>query len=123
MAATGTGLGMDRNTGRWVRGWDHVSQSLGDILTTPLLTRVMRRPYGAQDDALVDKPIAVQALTRPVMAVAVPVARWEPRVLLRRVDIAAADVSGRLGLRLTAVYMPRALAGDMTPAGEGQVLA
>lgn len=120
---SGTGTGMNRRTGRWVRGWDHTSQSLGDILSTPLETRVMRRPYGAEEDALVDKPIATEALTRPVMAVARPVNRWEPRVNLRRVVIAAADVAGKLGLRLTCSYMPRALAGDMAVAGDKEAAA
>ncbi len=103
----GTGAGMNRETGRWVRGWEHTSQSIGDIVSTPLLTRVMRRPYGASEDALVDKPVN----------------RWEPRARLRRVVVASADVTGKLGLRMTAVYMPRALVGDMTPAGEGDVAA
>ena len=107
--------GMNRLTGRWIKGWAHTSQSLGDILSTPLLSRVMRRPYGAEEDALVDKPISKGGLTRPVMAVAVPVDRWEPRVRLTRVTIADAAVTGKLGLKLTAVYRPRALAGDLTP--------
>lgn len=119
----GTGAGMNRETGRWVRGWDHTSQSIGDIVSTPLLTRVMRRPYGASEDALVDKPVSQQGLTRPVMAVAVPVNRWEPRARLRRVVIDSADVTGKLALRMTAVYLPRALVGDMTPAGEGDITA
>lgn len=119
----GVGAGMNRSTGRWVSGWGHASQSVGDIVSTPLFTRVMRRPYGADEDALVDKPISQQGLTRPVMAVAVPVNRWEPRVNLRRVTIASAAVTGKLGLLMTAVYMPRALVGDQSVAGEGDVIA
>jgi phage baseplate assembly protein W len=111
----GSGAGMDRRTGRWISGWAHCNQSLGDVLSTPLETRVMRRPYGAAEDALLDKPQSKGGLTAPVMAVAVPVARWEPRVQLQRVSIASASVTGKLGLNLATVYMPRALYGDFTP--------
>lgn len=107
--------GMNRQTGRWVGGWDHTSQSLGDILSTPLETRVMRRPYGASEDALVDSPQSKKGLTAPVMAVAIPVNRWEPRVELHRVTISSASVTGRLGLDLACIYRPRALFGDFTP--------
>lgn len=107
--------GMNRETGRWVRGWPHCSQSLGDIVSTPLKSRVMRREYGAEEDALLDKPMKAGALTKPVMAVAVPVNRWEPRVRLLRVVIRSAAVTGKLGLELSTVYRPRALAGDLTP--------
>lgn len=112
--------GMDRNTGRWISGWDHTSQSLDDIVTTPLGSRVLRRMYGAEDDALVDKPATPKGLAPAVMAVAVPVHRWEPRVRLRNVAIASASVLGKLTLRMRVLWRPRALRGDMTPAGEMQ---
>lgn len=117
----GEGAGMSRTTGRWVRGWGHTSQSLGDILSTPLYQRVMRRPYGSQEDGLVDKPQHAKALTRPVMAVAVPVHRWEPRVRLRRVTISDASVTGRLGLAMECEYRPRALVGDDTAIAQSMV--
>ena len=110
--------GMDRNTGRWAGGWSHTSQSLGDVLATPLGSRVLRRMYGAADDTIQDQPIHAGQLTPAVMAVAVPVARWEPRVLLQNVRIASASVLGKLGLGLIVVWRPRALFGDMRPAGE-----
>jgi uncharacterized protein len=113
--------GMDRNTGRWIAGWPHTSQSLVDVITTPLETRVLRRIYGADDDTLQDKPQNKAIITKAVMAVAVPVARWEPRVELSHVSIAAASVTGLLGLAMRATWLPRALFGDRTPAGQPQV--
>lgn len=110
--------GMDRSTGRWISDWDHTSQSLDDVVTTPLGERVLRRMYGAEDDAIVDKPASVKGLTPAVMAVAVPVHRWEPRVRLQRVTIAAAAVTGKLSLAMRTLYLPRALFGDLTPASE-----
>ena len=110
--------GMNRRTGRWISGWDHTSQSLDDVVTTPLGSRVLRRMYGAEDDALVDKPASPKGLAPAVMAVAIPVHRWEPRVRLRNVTIAAASGAGRIALAMRLLYQPRALFGDTTPSGE-----
>ena len=107
--------GMDRHTGRWLTGWPHTSQSLVDVLTTPLKTRCLRRMYGADDDTLQDRPANTAVITKAVMAVAVPVHRWEPRVELARVDIKRATVGGRLDLSMRCSWRPRALFGDLTP--------
>ena len=49
--------GMDRNTGRTLDGDAHLAQSIGDILTTPLGSRVMRRDYGSMLFELIDQPL------------------------------------------------------------------
>jgi len=108
--------GMDRNTGRWIAGWPHTSQSLADVLSTPLETRVLRRMYGADDDTLQDKPINADIITTAIMAAAVPIARWEPRVELVHVSITRANVRGLLALAMRVTWLPRALFGDRTPA-------
>lgn len=48
-------LGMDRNTGKLLSGTDHIRQSIVDILTTPLGTRVMLPEYGSKLFDLVDR--------------------------------------------------------------------
>ncbi|HEN3606819.1 TPA: baseplate assembly protein, partial [Yersinia enterocolitica] len=40
-------LGMSRNTGQTITDADHISQSIADILITPVGSRVMRRAYGS----------------------------------------------------------------------------
>jgi uncharacterized protein len=110
--------GMDRHTGRWISGWPHTAQSLTDVLGTLLYSRVLRRMYGCADDALQDKPNNKQMITQAVMAVAVPVRRWEPRVELAQVVIADATVTGRLNLAARVRWLPRALFGDRRVAGE-----
>src|SRR3546814_12586651 len=42
-----TMIGVDRATGQRLDGNDHLAQSIGDILSTPIGTRVMRRDYGS----------------------------------------------------------------------------
>ena len=50
--------GMDRNTGRAIDGNDHLRQSIADILSTPIGTRVMpARDYGSMLPDLVDQPL------------------------------------------------------------------
>jgi len=113
--------GMDRNTGRWIAGWPHTLQSIADVLSTPLETRVLRRMYGADDETLQDRPINPDVITTAIMAVAVPVARWEPRVEMVHVSIARAGVHGLLELAMRVTWFPRALFGDRTPAIEQRI--
>ena len=40
--------GMDRETGKSLSGIEHLRQSIRDILTTPIGSRVMRRDYGSR---------------------------------------------------------------------------
>lgn len=49
--------GMDAKTGKVLEGIDHLKQSIIDILTTPVNSRIMRRSYGSRLLELVDKPI------------------------------------------------------------------
>ena len=39
-------IGMNAKTGKALSGVDHLKQSIQDIVTTPLGSRVMRRDYG-----------------------------------------------------------------------------
>ncbi|MBA1195479.1 phage baseplate protein, partial [Pseudomonas entomophila] len=72
-------IGVDRNTGLSLSGVDHLKQSIGDILTTPVGSRRMRPEYGSTLRRYVDMPVndgwksAVQA------EVARSLGRWEPR--------------------------------------------
>ena len=47
---------MDRTTGRRITGMNHLQQSIADILTTPLGTRLQRRTYGSLLPSLIDQP-------------------------------------------------------------------
>ncbi|MNP17787.1 Lysozyme [compost metagenome] len=47
---------MNRETGRPIALLDHIRQSVADILTTRIGTRVMRREYGSQLPDLIDQP-------------------------------------------------------------------
>jgi len=78
-------LGMDRTTGAQLAGDEHLAQSVSDILTTPLGTRVMRRDYGSLLFELVDKPLNGATRLLCVMAIALAISRWEPRLTVKQV--------------------------------------
>lgn len=83
--------GLDRNTGALMTPDAHLAQSIGDILSTPTRTRVMRREYGSDLPKLIDAPLNGETMIDVFAATAVALERWEPRFRLRRVELAAAQ--------------------------------
>lgn len=81
---------MHRNTGAHLSGTDHVRQSVTDILTTPLRTRRMLMDYGSELPELVDNPDDKSTAIRVVMATAIALARWEPRISIDAVEVVQA---------------------------------
>lgn len=88
--------GMNKIDGTALGGNAHLAQSIGDILTTPLGSRVMRRDYGSLLFDLIDQPInaAVRMLLHAATAIALR--RWEPRIKLTRVSLSSGDANGSL---------------------------
>jgi phage baseplate assembly protein W len=78
---------MDRNTGRAIEPMPHLRQSVGDILATPIGTRVMRREYGSQVPLLIDQPDNPAGALRVISAAAAALMRWEPRLALRQIGV------------------------------------
>lgn len=94
-------LGMDRNTGKLLSGTDHIRQSIVDILTTPLGTRVMLPEYGSKLFDLVDNPTEPSLAMRIIMESAGAIARWEPRVRIDRINVLAVDI-GKITILIIA---------------------
>lgn len=92
-------IGMSRKTGTALDGTAHLAQSIGDILSTPVGSRVMRRDYGSDLPDLIDRPLNGETLIDVYAATAGALARWEPRLRLTRVSLADA-VAGHLTLVL-----------------------
>lgn len=97
-------MGMSRTTGRHSNGLAHLYQSITDILTTPIGTRVMRRDYGSRLFELIDAPINRNNLVEIYAAVAEALRKWEDRLELQQIDIASARV-GQIILNLTGKYV------------------
>lgn len=93
-------LGMDRLTGAPLDGAQHLAQSIGDILMTPIGSRTMRRDYGSLLFELLDRPI--NAATRLLLfsATAMALSRWEPRLRLTRVGLTRAGADGAVAITI-----------------------
>lgn len=106
--------GMNATTGLALSGTDHLAQSIGDILTTPLGTRVMRRDYGSLLPELVDQPFNDATRLRLFGATALALMRWEPRIRLIRVQLSQGTDPGTYTLDLEAVLVEGAQSSDYT---------
>jgi len=95
--------GADRFTGKPLSGLAHLRQSVTDILTTPIGSRVMRREYGSQLFAFVDSPVNAAQIVRIIAATAAALIKWEPRLSLDRVVVESVT-AGRITLALYGSY-------------------
>ena len=86
--------GMSNGTGRTLESRQHLAQSIADVLTTPIGSRVMRREYGSQLADLIDWPLNSATRLQAYAAIAMAVMRWEPRIRLSRVQLTPTDVPG-----------------------------
>ena len=97
-------VGMDRETGRTVSGTAHLGQSIGDVLTTRIGSRVERREYGSRVPDYIDMPMTAVHRTRMYGAAALALLRWEPRLKLARIELLKdADNTGTQGRHVFAV--------------------
>ena len=65
----------------------HIYQSIQDILTTPIGTRIMREEYGSLIQQLIDGPFDDVLQMQLYAAIATAIMRWEPRVSLLSISI------------------------------------
>ncbi|OHW40851.1 GPW/gp25 family protein [Pseudomonas sp. 06C 126] len=91
---------MNRETGGSIGDLDLISQSITDILTTRIGTRVMRREYGSLLPELVDHPFNDATRLRVYAATVMALMRWEPRISLNRVQFLGANLQGQSVLDL-----------------------
>ncbi len=96
--------GMNASTGKELEGIEHLKQSIIDILTTPVASRVMRREYGSRLFELVDRPINRDFTLEIYAAVAEALQKWETRFKLEKVKITEVK-EGRVTLNLEGVYL------------------
>lgn len=73
-------MGMNAANGRKLEGLDHIRQSVADIITTPIGSRVMRRDYGSLVPELLDMPMSDALMMQAYAATVIAVTRWEPRI-------------------------------------------
>lgn len=98
-------LGTNATTGKALSGVDHLRQSIRDILTTPIGSRVMRRDYGSNLPFLVDAPLNRSTMMDIMAATVDALERWEPRLLVTKVT-PVVDKAGSVSVTLEGEYLP-----------------
>ncbi|MGA3897578.1 GPW/gp25 family protein [Klebsiella aerogenes] len=78
--------GMNRNTGLGISDTEHISQSMRDILLTPVGSRVMRREYGSLLSVLIDMPQTPALRLQIMVACYSAIQKWEPRIRLTAIS-------------------------------------
>lgn len=98
-----TGMSRSPEDGRFavMDALAHIRQSIMDIVTTPVGTRVMRPEYGSRVPRLIDNPVTKGWKLEIYTAIAEALHRWEPRVRVEQVGI---DAVGSGYVELTIRY-------------------
>ncbi|NWD81898.1 GPW/gp25 family protein [Pseudomonas reactans] len=91
---------MNRETGGTIGDLAHIGQSITDILTTRIGTRVMRREYGSLLPELIDHPFNDATRLRFYAGTVMALMRWETRISLSRVQFLGANLQGQSVLEL-----------------------
>ncbi len=93
---------MNASTGSRIDSDAHLAQSVGIILSTPIGARPMRRDFGSLLFDLIDAPMGPLGQVRLFAAIAVALAKWEPRLRLRRVGVSPGSAPGHFVVELEA---------------------
>ncbi len=97
--------GMHAQTGKVLNGMKHLEQSIKDILSTPIGTRIMRRSYGSRLMYLLDQPVNENLVATIQVAITEALGYYEPRLKLSQV--AVNDVAeGRIDFTIEGHYLP-----------------
>lgn len=100
---------MNRTSGRSLTGIAHLKQSIVDILTTPLGSRLERRTYGSLLPSLIDQPDNGPTRLRCYAAIASALMKWEPRLRVTRVGITSGSQPGQVTVDLEGEYIGQTL--------------
>ena len=98
-------VGMNRETGKALEGMDHLRQSVVDILTTRIGTRVMLRKYGSDLPNLVDSPTNRSTIAAIRADIIGALGDWEPRLRVEQVVLISVS-AGSVTFDLLLTYLP-----------------
>ena len=103
---------MSRYNGSELTELEHIRQSLEDIATTPIGSRLMRREYGTLLASLMDQPIGQALYLKIYSTLYSAYVRWEDRIEISQISVAELnkgqlilDVIGFLKTNGNEVYM------------------
>ncbi len=78
---------MSRYNGSDLSEIEHIKQSLEDIATTPIGSRLMRRDYGTLLANLIDQPISEVLYLKIYSTLYTAYVRWEDRIEISQINV------------------------------------
>lgn len=111
-------LGVDRETGVRLTDWDHVRQSVEDIVRTRIGSRVLARDYGSEIPDLIDAPMNPSNVLSLLVGLGDALAAHEPRFQIASADVEAAGADGRAQIRIVGTFYPFGHRGDFSRGAE-----
>lgn len=105
--------GVNRQSGYPLSGYEHLKQSITDILTTPVGSRVMRPEYGSHLPRMVDLPVNKGWISAVQAEIARSIGRWEPRLKLSRVNVQSV-IDGRVNMVIYGDYQGDSVLFEVT---------
>lgn len=92
-------IGMSRTTGRRITddapSFDHLQQSLRDLFSTLIGTRICRRSYGSLIPHVIDQPCNEATRLKLMSAAATAVIRWESRIRISQIQVQQGEQAGQ----------------------------
>lgn len=83
---------------------ESIQQSIQEILSTPIGSRIMRRQFGSDIPNLIDQPLNQTLVLRIYSAIYTPLILWEQRISIENISIHQGAV-GSLDVDLEAVHI------------------
>lgn len=95
---------MNINTGKPISEIAHIKQSIANILSTPLGSRIMRRDYGSRLFERIDQPINGELIAEIYSDIVEAISTWEPRFEVEQVILQSID-KGKIVIDLEGSYV------------------
>jgi phage baseplate assembly protein W len=95
---------MNINNGKSISEIAHIKQSIANILTTPIGSRVMRRDYGSRLFEKIDNPINGELIAEIYSDVVEALFIWEPRFAVEQVTVQNIE-KGKITIDLEGSYL------------------
>lgn len=106
-------VGVDRRTGKAISGIDHLHQSIEDLITTRIGSRVIRPEYGSYLPAMVDLGITPGLASAYQAEVSRAIQRWYPIFAIKSVR-AVSITGGQITFSIAGIYMGDNLTLELT---------
>ncbi len=95
---------MNVNSGKTISEIAHIKQSITNILTTPIGSRIMRRDYGSRLFEKIDNPINGELIVEIYSDVVEALFTWEPRFEVEQVIVQSIE-KGKITIDLEGSFL------------------